>query len=89
MRAPRLQPAARGGQFAVLFVVTVLGQNKLRRQGNHVLLARCDPCRGDRDKAMEDLAIFEFGLRAAGTEKKSVPSRAIRNVLLMDRKASR
>ena len=58
MRAPLLQPAVGGGPFAVLFVVTVLGQNKLRRQGNHVLLARCDQCRGDRDMAMEDLAIF-------------------------------
>lgn len=59
VRAPLLQPAASGGPFAVLFVVTILGQNKVRRQGHHVLLARCDQCRGDRDMAIEDFAIFE------------------------------
>ena len=62
VRAPPLKPASGGGPFAVLLSVPVLRLNKFRRQGQHILRAGRDQHGGDRQVAVQRLAILQFGV---------------------------
>ena len=55
-----VQPAFGGGGFAVLLVVTVLGNDELRAQGDGVLLSRRHDHRGDGAVIVGDRAAFVF-----------------------------
>ncbi len=63
-RRPLRQPSRAGGQFAVLFEVTILRRDERGGQGKHGRLARRDQRRGDGAMDMAGLTVGQRAGRA-------------------------